>query len=68
MNSSFIKFEITFFSPIIYYNIVIWVVKIIQSVAYDNYDDFEHVNFIFSQIFISLFWGLFNDETDLRVR
>jgi hypothetical protein len=28
----------------------------IQSVAYD-YDDFQHVNFIFSQIFISLFWG-----------
>ncbi len=26
----------------------------IQSVAYD-YDDFQHVNFIFSQIFISLF-------------
>jgi hypothetical protein len=41
---------------------------IIQSVAYDNYDDFQHVKFIFSQKFISLFWGLFNDETDLRVR
>jgi hypothetical protein len=40
----------------------------IQSVTYDNYDDFQHANFIFSQIFISLFWGLFNDETDLRVR
>jgi hypothetical protein len=40
----------------------------IQSVAYDNYNDFEHVNFISSQKFISLFWGLFNDETDLRVR
>jgi hypothetical protein len=39
----------------------------IRNVAYDNYDDFEHVNFIFSQNFISLFWGLFNDETDLRV-
>jgi hypothetical protein len=24
-------------------------------VAYDNYDDFQHVNFIFSQKFISLF-------------
>jgi hypothetical protein len=23
--------------------------EIIQSVAYDNYDDFQHVNFIFSQ-------------------
>jgi hypothetical protein len=39
--------------------------EIIQSVAYD---DFQHVNFIFSQIFISLFWGLFNDETNFRVR
>jgi hypothetical protein len=42
--------------------------EIIQNVAYDNYDDFQHVNFIFSQIFISLFWELFNDKTDLRVR
>jgi hypothetical protein len=42
--------------------------EIIQSVAYDNYDDFQHVNFIFSQIFISLFWELYNDGTDLRVR
>jgi hypothetical protein len=42
--------------------------EIIQNVAYDNYNDFQHVNFIFSQFFISLFWGLFNDETDLRVR
>jgi hypothetical protein len=43
--------------------------EIIQSVAYyNNYDDFQHVNFIFSQKFKSLFWGLFNDETDLRVR
>jgi hypothetical protein len=23
--------------------------EIIQSVAYDNYDDFQHVNLIFSQ-------------------
>jgi hypothetical protein len=37
--------------------------EIIQSVAYDNYDDFQHVNFIFSQNFISLFLGLFNDKT-----
>jgi hypothetical protein len=42
--------------------------EIIQSLAYDNYDEFQHVNFIFSQKFISLFWGLFNDETNLRVR
>jgi hypothetical protein len=48
---------------------VIGVSEITQSVAYDNYDDFQHyVNFIFSQNFISLFWGLFNDETELRVR
>jgi hypothetical protein len=42
--------------------------EIIQNVAYDNYDDFQHNDFIVSQNFISLFWGLFNDETDLRVR
>jgi hypothetical protein len=41
--------------------------EIIQSVAYDNYDDFQHVNFILSQNFISLFWGLFIDETDLSL-
>jgi hypothetical protein len=29
--------------------------EIIESVAYDNYDDFQHVNFVFSQNFISLF-------------
>jgi len=27
--------------------------EIIQSVAYDNYDAFQHINFIFSQKFIS---------------
>jgi hypothetical protein len=42
--------------------------EIIQNVAYDNYDGFQHVNFVFSQYFISLFWGLFNNETDLKVR
>jgi len=41
---------------------------IIQNVAYDNYDDFQCVDFIFSQNFISLVRGLFNDETVLRVR
>jgi hypothetical protein len=41
--------------------------EIIQSVAYDNYDDFQHVNLIFSEKIVSLFWRLFNDETDLRV-
>jgi len=35
--------------------------EIIQSVAYDNYDDFQHLNFVFSQKFISLFWRLFHD-------
>jgi hypothetical protein len=42
--------------------------EIIQSIAYDNYDDFRHVNFIFSQKIISLFWRLFNNEIDLKVR
>jgi len=50
-----------------YYNIVTWVVKLFRLyVAYDNYDDFQHVNAIFSQKFISLFLGLFNDKLDLR--
>jgi hypothetical protein len=26
-----------------------------KGVAYDNYDNFQHVNYVFSQIFISLF-------------
>jgi hypothetical protein len=42
--------------------------EIIQSVAYDNYDDFQYVKFPFSQNFISLFWRLCNDEIDFRVR
>jgi hypothetical protein len=29
--------------------------EIIQNVAYDNYDDFQHHNFIFSQNIISIF-------------
>jgi hypothetical protein len=39
--------------------------EIIQNVAYDNYDDFQHVNFLLAQIFISLFWELYNEKTDL---
>ncbi len=42
--------------------------EIIPSLAYDNYDDFQHINNIISQIFISLFLGLFNDKSDVRVR
>jgi hypothetical protein len=57
-----------------YFDIAIWVVQFIHNVAtlpwfslekeqiaYDNYDEFQPVNFIFSQNFISLFWGLVND-------
>jgi len=40
--------------------------KIIENVTYDNYDDFQLVNFIFSQKVVSLFWGSFNGETNLR--
>jgi hypothetical protein len=47
MNSLF-KFEVIIIF-IIYYNIVIWVTKLF---IYDNYDDFQHINFIFSQNFI----------------
>jgi hypothetical protein len=69
----FSKNEFVFkFWNYIFFHYLLWYCdmssEIIQSVAYDNYDDFQHVNFIFSQIFISLSWGLFNDETNLRVR
>jgi hypothetical protein len=30
-------------------------IEIIQNAAYDNYDDFQNDNFIFSQNIISLF-------------
>jgi hypothetical protein len=33
----------------IYYDIVILVVKLFRVEAYKNYDDFQHMNFIFSQ-------------------
>ncbi len=42
--------------------------EIIQSVAYDSYDDFQHINFIVSHKCVSLFWGLFEDEIGLRVK
>jgi hypothetical protein len=55
--------EIIIIISMIYYDIVILVVKLFRVEAYKNYDDFQHMNFIFSQKFISLFGGLFNDET-----
>jgi hypothetical protein len=39
--------------------------KIIQSVTYDNYDDFQLVHLIFIQKIVSLFWGLFNEKLTL---
>jgi hypothetical protein len=42
--------------------------EIMQSVTYDNYDDFQIVNFVFSQKNCSLFWELFNDGPDLLVK
>jgi hypothetical protein len=53
----------TFFHHLLYY-----CNEIIHNVDYDNFDNFQHVNFIFSQNLISLFWGLFSDETELRVK
>jgi hypothetical protein len=41
--------------------------QIIQSGAYDNYDDFN-MPIPISQKIISLFWQLFNDKSNLRVR
>jgi hypothetical protein len=52
----------------IYYDIFLVVMKLFRSVKNHNYDDFQYDNFMFSQKFISLFWRLFDDETDLSVR
>jgi hypothetical protein len=43
---------------IIYYDICDISSEVIQSATYDNYNDFQHVNFIFSQNFISIFLGI----------
>jgi hypothetical protein len=43
--------------------------EIIQIVACDDYEGFQHLNILFSERKIILtFKGLFNDETDLMVR
>jgi hypothetical protein len=41
-------------------------IEIIQSVAYDIHNAFPHVNFIFSQICISLFWDYLMMKPTLR--
>jgi hypothetical protein len=48
----------------IYFSIFLYIV--IQNVAYDNYDNFEDGNVIFSKKTISRFWKLFNDEIDIK--
>jgi hypothetical protein len=40
--------------------------EIIQSVAYDNYDDFQHVNFISSQIAFHYFEDYLMTKLTLR--
>ncbi len=50
------KFEIIIIS-MIFYDIVILVVKLFRVEAYNNYHNFQHMNFIFSRKFISLFGG-----------
>jgi hypothetical protein len=55
--NSFFNFEIMKLS-IIYYDICDMSSEIIQRATYDNYNDFQHVNFIFAQNFISLFLGI----------
>ncbi len=54
--NSFSNFEIIIFS-MIYYDkgLGFRVLGFIQSVTYHKYHDFQHVNFIFSHKFVSLF-------------
>jgi hypothetical protein len=42
--------------------------EIIQSAAYDNYDDFQHINVIIFKFSFHYFLELFNDKTDLSER
>jgi hypothetical protein len=43
-------------------------IDFLKIVANDNYNNFQHLTFIFSQKIISLFWKLFTDELNIRVR
>jgi hypothetical protein len=43
-------------------------IEIIEIIAYNNYEGVLHLNFIFSQRFISKFNAQFNDKIDPRVR
>jgi hypothetical protein len=65
--NSFLNFEIIYIS-IIYYNILIWVVKLFRMWRMRILMIFNISTSYFSQNFISLFRGLFNDKIDLRVR
>ncbi len=42
--------------------------EVVKILFYDNYNDFQNLNFMFSQNLVSLFRELFNGKTDLRVR
>jgi len=60
-NNNYFKNEFVFlFFNYINFHHLLWYCdmscEIIQSGTYDNLNDFQHVNFIFSQNFISLFW------------
>jgi hypothetical protein len=59
----FHKFKINIFHDLLWYCHMR--IEIIQIVTYNNYDDFQHLNFIYWQKIISL-W--FNDEIDCKVR
>jgi hypothetical protein len=53
--NSFFNFEITYVS-IIYYKYCDMSNEIIQSIAYDNYDDFQHINHhIFTNFHFTIF-------------
>jgi hypothetical protein len=42
--------------------------EIIQTVAYDNYDEFHMSTSYFHKFSFHYFWRLFNEETDLRTK
>jgi hypothetical protein len=62
--NSFLKFENKNKNSIIYYNIVIWVVKLFRMLPMIIMMTFNMSTSYFHKISFHYFWGLFNNETE----
>jgi hypothetical protein len=65
----FSKKKFIFYLKLLFFHNLLWYChtssEIMQCLDCNNNDDFQHINFILSQKIVSLFWGLFNHETNL---